>query len=467
MAKILLLEDDTTFATILEGFLKKNGHDVDVKYTVRAALDALSEAYELLILDYRLGDGTGLDIIDAMRDRGLKKIPAIMMTSFNDVRTAVHAIRRGVFDYITKPVNPDQLLMVLNDALAGDAQAMVQAGGANAGRKSNKQDTELEYVQGESAISEKLHDYIQLVAPTDMSILIRGESGTGKEYVASSIHAQSKRADKPFVSIDCGTLSKELAASELFGHVKGSFTGAYSDKKGQFEQADGGTLFLDEIGNLSYDVQVKLLRALQERVIQPIGANKQVKVDVRVIAATNDDLLGSASHGKFREDLYHRINEFEILVPALRERGEDLGIFVQFFLRKANEELDRQVRKLSPEVERVFRDYDWPGNLRELRNIVKRMVLLTPGHEAQVDALPNEMVASVRNVKTGIGSAPSPDSAQNNTGSLDLKSFSEAQEKQMILDTLKQVKYNKSKAAQLLNIDRKTLYNKLDKYDID
>lgn len=466
MAKILLLEDDTTFASILEGFLKKNGHEVVVKYNVRSALDALDGSYELLVLDYRLGDGTGLDVIDAMRERGMNKIPAIMMTSFNDVRTAVNAIRRGVFDYITKPVNPDQLLMVLKDALEGKEEGETDADAKSLVKKKKTQAAEQqEYVEGKSTVAKKLHDYIQLVAPTDMSVLIRGESGTGKEYVARSIHRHSKRAGEPFVSIDCGTLSKELAASELFGHVKGSFTGAINDKMGQFEQAGGGTLFLDEIGNLSYDVQVKLLRTLQERVIQPIGANKQIKVDVRVIAATNDDLLSSAAQGHFREDLYHRINEFEILVPALRDRGEDLDTFIAFFLQQANDELGRNVLRLSPEVERVFRAYDWPGNLRELKNIVKRMVLLSSGEEAFLEALPDEMVA---NVKRSKAESNTPEEAyQFKTMGLDLKSFSEAQERQMIVDTLKQVKYNKSKAAQLLNIDRKTLYNKLEKYGIE
>ncbi|WP_028296168.1 sigma-54-dependent transcriptional regulator [Olivibacter sitiensis] len=464
MAKILLLEDDTTFATILEGFLKKNGHIVDVKYNVRSALEALDDTYELLVLDYRLGDGTGLDVIDAMRDRGMKKIPAIMMTSFNDVRTAVNAIRRGVFDYITKPVNPDQLLMVLKEALE-ENDVEPEGTKSTSKRAVNSTVEKEEYVDGESPVAKKLHDYIQLVAPTDMSVLIRGESGTGKEYVARSIHQLSKRADKPFVSIDCGTLSKELAASELFGHMKGSFTGAFSDKVGQFEQANGGTLFLDEIGNLSYDVQVKLLRALQERVIQPIGANKQIKVDVRVIAATNDDLLHGASQGHFREDLYHRINEFEILVPALRDRGEDLDTFISFFLKQANEELGRHVHRLSTDVERIFRSYDWPGNLRELKNIIKRMVLLSTGDVAQPDALPDEMVTNLKRAKSENNSLQQEN--QVNTLGLDLKSFSEAQEKQMIMDTLKQVKYNKSKAAQLLNIDRKTLYNKLEKYGIE
>ncbi len=462
MAKILLVEDDTTFSTILEGFLKKNGHEVDVKYNVKSSVAVLDEGFDLILLDYRLSDGTGLDVMDRIIAKELS-VPVIIMTSFNDVRTAVKAMRRGVFDYITKPVNPDELLMILNEALKTQ-KAGVNLRSGKPGESAEKGlSGDQDYVEGNSLAAKRLREYIQLVAPTDMSVLVRGESGTGKEYVARSIHKKSKRANQPFISIDCGTLSKELAASELFGHIKGSFTGALSDKRGQFEEANGGTLFLDEIGNLSYDVQVKLLRALQERVIQPIGANKQVKVDVRVIAATNEELLGPASTTNFREDLYHRINEFEIIVPALRDRSTDMDTFVDYFIAKANGELARQVERLSPDAENLIKKYDWPGNLRELKNVIKRMVLLTNGPQAEVAALPDEMVLSIRHQEQGLGTEQA---AEPTSRPADLKSQSEAHEKQLILDVLQQVKYNKSKAAQVLNIDRKTLYNKLDKYGI-
>ncbi|MFB2120025.1 sigma-54-dependent transcriptional regulator [Parapedobacter sp. 2B3] len=454
MANILLVEDDTTFATILENFLKKKGFDVVVKYSVKGGIEALrTQDFQLILLDYRLGDGIGLEVVDALRAQG-KVIPSVIMTSFNDVRTAVNAIRQGVFDYITKPVNPDELLMVVNEALEGKS-----AHKANATVKVRKETAAplLDFVEGASTAARKLHEYIALVAPTDMSVLIRGESGTGKEYVARAIHQKSKRAGKPFVSIDCGTLSKELASSELFGHVKGSFTGALNDKTGQFEEATGGTLFLDEIGNLSYDVQVKLLRALQEQVIQPVGANKTINVDVRVIAATNEDLLGS---GKFREDLYHRINEFEIIVPALRDRRGDFQQFVDFFVRKANEELGRGVEELADEVKDIFNAYDWPGNLRELKNVIKRMVLLSPGTKAEASALPEEMVYAIKKPAENTGAVPSADNP-------DLRLHSEAHERKLIMDVLQKAKYNKSKAAQMLNIDRKTLYNKMEKYGIE
>lgn len=453
MINVLLVEDDTTFSAIIEGFLKKNGYQVDAYFSISNSISAIKKnKYDLVLLDYRLGDGNGLEVLDFIQDQGIT-VPVIIMTGFSDVRTAVRAMRKGVYDYITKPVNPDELLMILKEALThSNEKPMIVS---KARLKEEDRSDEKEYVKGKSKIANKLQEYIDLVAPTDMTVLIRGESGTGKEYVAKSIHEKSKRADKPFVSIDCGTLSKELAGSELFGHIKGSFTGAVVDKRGQFEEASGGTLFLDEIGNLSYDVQVKLLRALQERIIQPIGANKQIKVDVRVIAATNDDLLGSSAGGDFREDLYHRINEFEIHVPPLRERGNDLNLFVDFFMKKANEELERDVKQLDEEVIAVFESYEWPGNLRELKNVVKRMVLLTQGDTVRVSALPEDMVHSL---KSNINSY--------DISGDDLKSKSEAHEKQLIIEVLQKVKYNKSKAAQLLNIDRKTLYNKLDKYQI-
>lgn len=456
MANILLVEDDTTFATILENFLRKKGFDVTATYSVKSGIEALKRhTFHLILLDYRLGDGIGLDVVDALRVEG-KTVPSIIMTSFNDVRTAVKAIRQGVFDYITKPVNPDELLMVVNEALEGKSVERERPALRKAAN-SVPNTEETDYVEGTSTAARKLHDYIALVAPTDMSVLIRGESGTGKEYVARSIHRMSKRADKPFVSIDCGTLSKELASSELFGHIKGSFTGALSDKTGQFVEASGGTLFLDEIGNLSYDVQVKLLRALQEKVIQPVGANKTISVDVRVIAATNEDLLGS---GKFREDLYHRINEFEVIVPALRDRRGDFQQFVNFFISKANTELGRQVEELADEVTEIFNAYDWPGNLRELKNVVKRMVLLSPGSRAEISALPEEMVFAIKNTDSSPTTAPSSDNP-------DLRLHSEAHERKLIMDVLQKAKYNKSKAAQMLNIDRKTLYNKMEKYGIE
>lgn len=442
MAKILVIEDDLTFAMILEGFLKKQGFEVNVAHRVKDGIKLLkSQPYQLVLMDYRLPDGTGFEILEAIRTMP-DPLPGIMMTSFQDIGTAVRAMRLGALDYITKPVNPDELLMVIKEALQPK----------NVPATVTPPSTSL-FISGHSQPSEQLHEFIQLVAPTDMSVIIQGESGTGKEYVARTIHRLSKRADAPFVAIDCGAISGELANSELFGHTKGAFTGAVNDKQGLFEAAQGGTVFMDEVGNLSYEVQVKLLRALQERIIQPLGSNKQINIDVRVITATNDDLVNSVQNGNFREDLYHRLNEFKIKVPALRNRGNDLNEFVAHFVNLANQELGRQVRSFSPEVNAIFRNYHWPGNLRELKNVVKRAVLLSTGEMAGTEALPEEMVFTVPETIKPEGP--------------DLKAHQEANERELILKTLQEVKYNKSKAARLLNIDRKTLYLKLAKYNLE
>ena len=442
MAKILIVEDDLTFSQLLEGFIRKHKYEPFSAHTVKEALKLLNqENFDLLLVDYRLPDGTGLDILAQLNEKG-NTIPLVIMTSFNDVRTAVKAIQLGASDYITKPVNPDELLMIIQNGLKQDDPKDQSSGAKHA-------DT----IQGNSESAQKLYEHINLVAPTDMSVIIQGESGTGKEYAARMLHLQSKRASQPFVAIDCGALSKDLAASELFGHAKGAFTGAVNDKKGQFEAANGGTLFLDEIGNLSYEVQVKLLRALQERIIQPLGTTKNVPVNVRIIAATNDDLINSVSNGSFREDLYHRINEFKIQLPALRNRGKDLELFIRHFITLSNKELNRNVKEISPEAQQILNQYDWPGNLRELKNVIKRMVLLSPDGIAGISSLPDEMILAIHQ-------SPKP-------GGSDLKAINEANEKSLILETLMKVKYNKSMAAKLLNIDRKTLYSKMERYDIE
>lgn len=440
MAKILIIEDDTSFSQLLDVFLSKNNHVITVAPNITQAKKIVdTTVFDLLLLDYRLPDGIGLEVLAQLHEKGLKT-PAIVMTSFNDVRTAVKAIQLGAADYITKPVNPDELLMIINNALIKKPE------------KTTTNTAPTDFIKGNSEVAAKLYDHISLVAPTDMAVIIQGESGTGKEYAARTVHAQSNRKNKPFVAIDCGALSKDLAASELFGHVKGAFTGALMDKKGQFEVASGGTLFLDEIGNLSYEVQVKLLRALQEKVIQPIGSTKQIKVDVRIIAATNDDLAKSIQQGEFREDLYHRINEFKIQLPPLRERGKDLALFIAHFMEMANTELNRHVKQIAPDAKALLLKYDWPGNLRELRNVIKRMVLLSSGDEAQITALPDEMITAV-------------DEGPVNNAS-DLKAINEVNEKALITETLIKVRYNKSQAAKLLNIDRKTLYAKMERYGI-
>lgn len=441
MTNTLLVEDDIAFAQLIQGFLKKHDYQVEVRTSIKEAINQLqTNSFQLILLDFNLPDGNGFDFIEKLKQLQIR-VPVIILTSFHDVRTAVKALQMGVKDYITKPVNHEELLAVMKQTLQEQAQETVS------------ENTSKEFVKGISEAAQELQRHIELVAPTNMSVIIEGESGTGKENVARSIHNLSNRKDKPFVAIDCGALSEELAASELFGHVKGAFTGAVNDKKGEFERASGGTLFLDEIGNLSYAIQVKLLRALQEREIQPVGGNKLVKVDVRLICATNEDLRSNVKNNSFREDLFHRLNEFSIHMPPLRERKSDLELFVNHFIKEANTELNKQVKSLSGEVLQIFKKYDWHGNLRELKNIVKRAALIARGEFITKEDIPAEML----HINSGI---------EKRTEN-DLKAMNEMNERDLIIKTLREVKYNKSKAAQLLNIDRKTLYLKIAKYGIE
>lgn len=442
---ILIIEDDVSFAHILQNFLVKKGYKVETVYNLKRANEVWgAQLFDLVIADYRLPDGTGLEMLQNLRNKG-HKIPFIIMTAFHDIRTAVRSMKSGAFDYITKPVNPDELLMLVESGFKQTTETISTTS------KTTNQSTNT-FIKGISAESKQLHEYLELVAPTNMSVIIQGESGTGKEYVARTIHQLSKRANKPFVAIDCGTLSTDLAASELFGHIKGAFTGALQNKTGQLEYANGGTLFLDEIGNLSYEVQIKLLRALQEKVIQPMGSNQTIAVDVRILAATNDDLYANVKASKFREDLFHRLNEFGVKTPPLRNRLNDMDLFVQHFITQANTDLNKSTKGLSDEVMTAFKQYDWPGNLRELRNVVRRAVLLSKQDVITLDVLPDEM--RHQTIKT--------DTLADDEKEIGLK----AVEKELIEKTLAEVKYNKTKAAKLLNIDRKTLYNKMQKYNL-
>lgn len=454
MTKILLIEDDLTYSKIIKNFLEKNGYEVLSSTKVKDGLVHLEKhKIALTITDYRLPDGTGMDVLDKII-HDYPDTPVILITNYSDIRTAVKSMKMGAFEYITKPINPDELLLTVQQALkktTTDKTAFKKP------RKetSNRPSTELDYQIGQSKEALQIEKHIELVAPTDLSIIVLGESGTGKEYISKRIHQKSKRANGPFVAVDCGALSKELAASELFGHVKGAFTGAIDHKTGHFENADGGTILLDEIGNLSYEIQIKLLRAIQERRIRKIGGNKDIPIDVRIIAATNDDLQELARSGHFREDLFHRLNEFSLKAQPLRERKEDLAFFARLFLEKSNASLDKNVAGFSPETEKIMLDYHWPGNLRELKNIVRRAVLLTGEGLVQPDVIPTELLESEPFQPADIHSAK------------DLKSSFEEQERLLIIKTLEELKFNKSKTAKVLNMDRKTLYNKLEKYGLD
>ena len=447
MARVLIVEDDVAFCKMLETFLSKKGFQVSVSHTGNDAMTKINESfYDIILADVRLPDKDGNTILKTVTDK-FPKTKVILMTGYAEVNLAVDAIKTGAFDYISKPINPEKMLETIQKALSGKEEMQQKQTATKSSRKEITPQDTTSYVGGVSDASKKLNDYIKLVAPTNMSVLIIGDSGTGKEYVAKNIHDQSKRANETFVAVDCGAIPKEIASSEFFGHIKGSFTGAVNDKTGHFQAANKGTLFLDEIGNLNYDLQVQLLRALQERKIKPVGSNEEIKVDIRVIAATNEDLKKAVENGDFREDLYHRLNEFSIQVPALKKRKEDLMLFANHFLEKANEELEKEIVGFSDDVLELFTTYAWPGNLREMQNTIKRSVLLAQDKLITTEVLPNQMHIAT---------------TEKESYSL----FKNKNEQELILDALEEADGNKSKAARILNIDRKTLYNKLKQYDI-
>lgn len=437
-SKVLIVEDDSTFGVVLQKWFSRNGFDTFVRSSVGDAKKDLSKIeFKLIITDLRLPDGDGIMLLTWIRENKINT-PVIVMTSYGEVQSAVAAIKLGAFDYMEKPINPDILKSKIDEALKHIPAPKTST--------SIDKNSPTSIVYGDSAGSKQMYEHIKLVAPTHLSVLIRGESGTGKEYTARMIHDNSRRKQAPFIAVDCGGLSKELAPSELFGHLKGSFTSAIADKKGVFEQAEGGTVFLDEVGNLSYEVQVQLLRAIQERKIRPVGSATDIKVDVRMIVATNENLETAISNGRFREDLYHRLNEFTLTIPPLRDREEDIVLFANSFLADANKELERNVERFSSESMNILKQYHWPGNLRELRNVIRRTVLFAKGAEITPNLLPEFMQSSQQEEQI---------------------SLTPKDEREQILKALKIAKGNKTKAAVLLNIDRKTLYNKMHQYGME
>ncbi len=453
MVRILIVDDDVAFCKMLETFLSKKGYDVEASFSAESAFKHIKgkNHFDIILSDVRLPEKDGTEVLKIAKSE-MSQVQVILMTGYAEVSLAVDAMKMGAFDYISKPVNPEKLLNTIEKALSANTHSTAeitktQKPPAKPTKNSFETLGSPEFISGISEVSKKLNHYINLVAPTTMSVLIVGDSGTGKEYVAKRIHDLSKRGGAPFVAVDCGAIPRELASSEFFGHLKGSFTGAINDKTGHFEAANGGTLFLDEIGNLDYELQVQLLRALQERRIKPVGSNKEVEVDIRVITATNENLEEAVKKGEFREDLFHRLNEFSITTPSLKDRPEDLIIFASHFLEKANEELDKNVIDFSDEVIDIFQNYSWPGNLRELQNYIKRAVLFAEGEIITKKELPDKLLYSEAVEEEGL--------------------FKNQNEKRMILETLKATGGNKSEAARRLKIDRKTLYNKLKTYNIE
>ena len=459
---ILLVEDDVVFSKMLSRFLERNGYDVIGCYSLEEAEKNLTPAIKMIFTDLRLPDGDGINFLKQVKDI-FPNLPVVVMTSYAEVSTAVEAMKLGAFDYISKPFQQEDVLNVIKNAqntvfstpkpeTVETAAPLSKTDHSSPAKmiKAPKVTEENPYIEGVSPASKKLSKFINLVAPTDMSVLIMGESGTGKEVVAKLIHLKSERRNKPFIAVDCGAIPKEIASSEFFGHIKGSFTGAITDKKGHFEEANGGTIFLDEVGNLSYENQIQLLRALQERRIKPIGSSKEIEVDIRVLAATNEDLLEAVNKGDFREDLYHRLNEFTIKVPSLSERKDDLMIFGSYFLEKANEKLHKNVQGFTERAVQKMLNYNWGGNLRELSNVVKRAALLTTTDYISENELPDFVMSETRHFPT------------------ERFSFSTKEnERELIIGALHETNNNKTEAAKLLGFTRKTLYNKLKAYNIE
>lgn len=486
MKKIVVVDDEADICFLLKRFLSKNDFIVETAQNGKDGL-ALIESIspDLVMTDFRLGDITGTELLTTIKSKR-PNVPVLIITGYSDIKVAVNVMKLGAYDYITKPLFPDEILVTVKKAIA-DAEASqneeheyappVSDGSSEPTKSSRKSQlrTKAGYVMGNSDVSDNLFKQVDLVAPTNFSVIIYGESGSGKEAIAQEIHNRSRRRDMPFVAMDCGAISKELAGSELFGHEKGSFTGALQTKIGHFELANGGTLFLDEVSNLSYEIQVALLRVVQERKMRRIGGSKEIDLDVRIIVASNERLLESAKSGKFREDLYYRFNEFTIEVPALRNRREDLMLFAGSFLETTNAELNKNVKGFSEEVKNDFLNYSWPGNLRELKNVIKRSTLLSDGELIEEKALPFEIVNYKRlkdlddepaPASLSASSATSFDGADGEDNKPSLKTVANEAEYDMIMQVLRDVNFNKSKAARLLNIDRKTLYNKMKQFDI-
>jgi len=459
--KIFVIDDDVDTCALLSRFLTKHGFEVRYAHSGKSALNILREEnFNLVLCDFRLGDIDGTEMLAEIK-KIAADVPVIIITGYSDIKTAVNVIKSGAYDYVAKPLIPDEILHTIKRAL-DSTEAKKSSEPVVRLKKETKQPDIDDFIPGESPEAKELLRQLDLVAPTSYSVIIYGESGSGKEAVARMIHKRSSRGDKPFVALDCGAISKELAGSELFGHEKGSFTGAADAKTGHFEMSNGGTLFLDEIANLPYDVQAALLRVVQERKVRKIGGNKEIALDVRILVASNEDLMESHHKGKFREDLFHRFNEFSIHVPALRDRRKDLIIFANYFLKAANAELNKNITSFSEDALNCFMQYQWPGNIRELKNVIKRAALLTDDSTIQAKHLPLE----ISNPEKFITNETSSSNGKENSAGTSLKNAAQEAEQETILKVLKKVNYNKTKAAELLNIDRKTLYNKMKTFNL-
>jgi two-component system response regulator HydG len=475
MKRILIIDDDMDMCNLLGRFLQKKGFETEAAHSGNKGIAKFKESkFDIVLCDFRLGDKEGREVLREIKQADHHAI-VVIITGYSDIKTAVDVIKAGAFDYITKPLIPEEVINVIGRALQQPLDGQAAAGSGKeegkaspyATKRTSRSSNDDEFLVGQAPATKELYRQIELVAPTNYSIILYGESGTGKEVIARTIHQFSARKDKPFIAMDCGTLSKELAGSELFGHVKGAFTGALNDKEGHFELANGGTLFLDEVANLSYEIQAALLRVIQERKFKRVGGTKEMDVDVRIIVASNENLQEAYRKGRFREDLFHRFNEFSIQLPAFRYRREDIPLFADFFLAKANKELNKETEGFEDETMQIFMNYSWPGNLREFRNVIRRAALLTSSGLINSRVLPPEIVDTHSHLPLTETYSSAPLAHHHHTvvhKETDLKNAAAQAEYDTIMNVLKQVNYNKSRAAEILKIDRKTLYNKIKSY---
>ena len=455
MEAILIVDDEKNYPPILSAILKEEGFETLTAFSGKEALEILKDSdVDLVLTDMKMPFMDGIELLERIKDKD-SELPVIMMTAHGTVEKAVEAMQKGAYNYIMKPFDNERLIIYVNKATA-----MYRVIKENRQLRSV---VESKYsfgnIIGKSKNMRDLYEMIQKVAPATATVLIEGESGTGKELVAKSIHFNGPRRDKPFIAVSCSALAESLLESELFGHEKGAFTGAVSMKKGRFELADGGTLFLDEIGELSQDLQVKLLRVLQDKVFERVGGVRQISVDVRFITATNKKLKNEVAEGRFREDLYFRLNVVHIVLPLLRHRQEDIRLLVDHFIKKYISErlINIPITGLDPEVERLFYNYSWPGNVRELENVIERAMVLCPGEKIKVSDLPNDFKFNVYDAQQLNGI---PENAK-------LYETLYTIEKKMIERALRLTNNVHSEAAELLGVGKSGFSKKIKKYEID
>jgi len=434
--KILVVDDEERIRQALATILTKEGYAVTTAKNGQEALNNPIREFSLIITDLKMPQVDGLELL-----RRAKKISpdviVIMITAFGTIQTAVEAMRQGAYDYITKPFELDEITMIVSKALQV--------------HKETKKEAKFDEIIGKSQKIREVHELIEQVAKTDTTVLIRGETGTGKELVAKAIHRLSLRKDKPFIAVNCVALPKDLLESELFGHEKGAFTGAVSQRLGRFELAHTGTIFLDEVGEIDIPMQIKLLRVLQEREFERVGGTKTIKVDVRLIAATNRDLEKAVKEEKYREELYYRLNVVPIYLPPLRERKDDIPLLLEHFLNIFNSRTNKNILEITREAQQLLIEYDWPGNIRELENVVERMVVLAKGDKIDVEDIPNNIIKA-KEKKLSFKESVYQAKAQL--------------ERQLLIKVLQEVGGNRTKAAKALGIDRKTLQKKMKEYGL-